>query len=168
MQNSPSRETDLCYMQKSEAQTKAGIDLWNIRALEYYFMIVRIVGINLPPKKRIEIGLTYIFGIGRSLAVKILKKANIDKNKLVENLSIEDVSKLKKIIEEDNYITGGELKRSIILNIKRLKDIGCYRGVRHAKGLPVRGQRTRTNSRTVRGNVRKTFGSGKRPAAKKT
>ena len=130
-------------------------------------MIARIVGINLPPKKRIEIGLTYIFGIGRSSSVKILEKANVDKNKLVENLSAEEISRLKKIIE-DNYRTGGELRRDTISNIKRLKDIGCYRGTRHIKRLPVRGQRTRTNSRTVRGNIRKTSGSGKRPAAKKT
>jgi len=130
-------------------------------------MIARIVGINLPAKKRIEIGLTYIFGIGRSSSVKILEKANIDKNKLVENLSAEEIGRLKKIIE-DNYKTGGELRRDTISNIKRLKDIGCYRGTRHIKRLPVRGQRTRTNSRTVRGNIRKTFGSGKRPAAKKT
>ncbi|OQX71362.1 30S ribosomal protein S13 [Candidatus Parcubacteria bacterium 4484_255] len=129
--------------------------------------MARIVGINLPAKKRIEIGLTYIFGIGRSSSVKILEKANIDKNKLVENLSAEEIGRLKKIIE-DNYKTGGELRRDTISNIKRLKDIGCYRGTRHIKRLPVRGQRTRTNSRTVRGNIRKTFGSGKRPAAKKT
>jgi len=130
-------------------------------------MIVRIVGINLPSKKRIEIGLTYIFGIGRNLSIEILEKANIDKNKLVENLSAEEVGKLKKIIE-DNYRTGGELRRDVISNIKRLKDIGCYRGTRHTKRLPVRGQRTKTNSRTVRGNIRKTSGSGRRPAAKKT
>ncbi len=87
-------------------------------------MIARIVGINLPSKKRIEIGLTYIFGIGHSLSIEILSKANIDKNKLAENLTSEDVSKLKKIIE-DNYRTGGELRRDVASNIKRLKDIGC-------------------------------------------
>jgi len=130
-------------------------------------MIARIVGINLPSKKRIEIGLTYIFGIGHSSSIEILEKANIDKNKLVENLSAEEVGQLKKIIE-DNYRTGGELRRDVISNINRLKDIGCYRGTRHTKRLPVRGQRTKTNSRTVRGNIRKTSGSGRRSAAKKT
>jgi len=130
-------------------------------------MIARIVGINLPSKKRIEIGLTYIFGIGHSLSIEILSKANIDKNKLAENLTSEDVSKLKKIIE-DNYRTGGELRRDVASNIKRLKDIGCYRGTRHTKHLPARGQRTKTNSRTVRGNIRKTSSSGRRSANKKT
>ncbi len=130
-------------------------------------MIARIVGINLPAKKRIEIGLTYIFGIGHSLSIEILEKANIDKNKLVENLNPEEVGKLKKIIE-DNYRTGGDLRRDVISNIKRLKDIGCYKGTRHTKRLPVRGQRTKTNSRTVRGNIRKTSGSGRRPSAQKT
>ncbi len=130
-------------------------------------MIVRIVGINLPPKKRIIIGLTYIFGIGDSLAAEILDKVNIDKSKLVETLSSEEMDKLKKIIEA-NYRTGGELRRDIVSNIKRLKDIGCYRGTRHTKRLPARGQRTKTNSRTVRGNVRKTSGSGRRPSSQKT
>ncbi len=128
-------------------------------------MIVRIVGINLPPKKRIVIGLTYIFGIGNSLANEILEKVNIDKNKLVETLSSEEMDKLKKIIEA-NYRTGGELKRDITSNIKRLKDIGCYRGTRHTKRLPARGQRTKTNSRTVRGNTRRTSGSGRRSLQK--
>jgi len=130
-------------------------------------MIVRIVGINLPPKKRIVIGLTYIFGIGNSLAVEILDKVNINKDKLVETLSSEEMDKLKKIIEA-HYRTGGELQRDVTSNIKRLKDIGCYRGTRHEKHLPSRGQRTKTNSRTVRGNTRKTSGSGRRPSTQKT
>lgn len=130
-------------------------------------MIARIVGINLPSKKRIEIGLTYIFGIGNSLSKKILEETKIDKNKLAEDLNTEEMDRLKKAIEA-SYRTGGELKRDIGSNIKRLKDIGCYRGTRHEKRLPCRGQRTKTNSRTVRGNFRKTMGSGRRPSAKKT
>lgn len=128
--------------------------------------MVRIAGINLPPHKRVEVGLTYIFGIGRSLSRQILEKVRIDKNKKIKDLNIEEVDKLKNIIEK-NYKIEGELKREIASNIRRLKKIGCYRGIRHSKNLPVRGQRTKTNSRTVRGNVRKTMGSGRRPAAKK-
>ena len=130
-------------------------------------MAARIVGVNLPGKKRAEIGLTYIFGIGRSLSNKILVEAKIDKNKLIDDLTPQEVDVLKKIIE-DKYKTGGDLKRFITANIKRLKEIKCYKGTRHEKKLPVRGQRTRTNSRTVRGNARKTMSSGRRPAVKKT
>lgn len=128
--------------------------------------MVRIAGINLPQDKRVEIGLTYIFGIGRNLANKILKEANIDPNKKVKELIPQEVDQLKNIIEK-KYKVEGELKREIMTHIKRLKEIGSYRGIRHLKHLPVRGQRTRTNSRTVRGNVRKTLGSGRRAAAKK-
>ncbi len=129
--------------------------------------MARIVGVNLPPHKRIEIGLTYIFGIGKSLSNKILKGLNIDINKRVKDLSVEEVDRLKTVIES-NYRTEGALKRDIASNIKRLKDIKSYRGTRHALHLPVRGQRTRTNSRTVRGNIRRTTGSGRKPAGKKT
>jgi small subunit ribosomal protein S13 len=127
----------------------------------------RIAGVNLPLNKRIEIGLTYIFGIGRSLANKILTKAQINPNVKVSDLKNEEVSRIQNIIEK-NLKTEGELKREILLNIKRLKEISCYRGIRHIKGLPVRGQRTRTNTRTVRGNVRRTMGSGRKKAAEKT
>ncbi len=128
--------------------------------------MARIAGINLPPNKRVEIGLTYIFGIGKTLSNKILREAEIDPNKRVKDLTPKEVDILKNIIEKE-YKVEGELRREIMANIRRLKEIGCYRGIRHIKRLPVRGQRTRTNSRTVRGNVRKTLGSGRRPAPKK-
>jgi small subunit ribosomal protein S13 len=128
--------------------------------------MARIAGVNLP-NKRIEIALTYIYGIGRSLACRILEQAQINKDKRSNELTEDEVNRLRNIIEK-NYKVEGELKREILSNIKRLKEIGCYRGIRHAKGLPVRGQRTKTNSRTVRGNVRKTMGSGRRPPAQKT
>jgi len=128
--------------------------------------MARIAGINLPLNKRIEIGLTYIFGIGRNTANKILKITDIDPNKRVKDLSEAEVEKMKAIIEK-NYKVEGSLRQEIMGNFKRLKDIGCYRGLRHAKHLPVRGQRTKTNSRTVRGNVRRTMGSGRKPPAKK-
>lgn len=128
--------------------------------------MARIAGVNLPSQKRVEIGLTYIFGIGRSRSNKILHEAKIDPNKKIKDLTTTEIEKLKSIIETQ-YKVEGQLRREIMSNIKRLKDIGCYRGIRHAKHLPVRGQRTKTNSRTVRGNVRKTMGSGRRPPAKK-
>ncbi len=108
------------------------------------------------------IALTYIYGIGRSSAQKILKEAKIDPSKKASELDANEVNLLKEIIEK-NYKIEGELKREIIMNIKRLKDIDSWRGMRHIRGLPVRGQRTRTNNRTVRGNVRKTVGSGRKP-----
>lgn len=128
--------------------------------------MARIVGVNLPPNKRVEIGLTYIFGVGRSTSNKILKQAGINPDKRVKDLTTEEVETLRQII--DHYRTEGGLKREIYANIKRLKEIGCYRGSRHVKRLPARGQRTKTNSRTVRGNVRRTMGSGRRSAAQKT
>jgi len=129
-------------------------------------MATRISGVNLPDDKRIEIALSYIYGIGRSTANKILDKVGIDKNLRVNKISSEDVIKLRNEIES-NYILEGELKRQVVMNIKRLKEIGSYRGLRHAKGLPVRGQRTKTNTRTVRGNKRVTMGSGRRSIEKK-
>ena len=127
----------------------------------------RIAGVNLPENKRIEIALTYIYGIGRSLANKILRKVNIDPNIRANKLSSEQLAKLKEAVEK-NYKIEGDLRREVMLNIKRLKDIECYRGMRHIKGLPVRGQRTKTNSRTVRGNTRRTVGSGRKKAKEKT
>ncbi len=124
---------------------------------------MRLIGINIPDNKRIEIALTYIYGIGPSLAVKILKAANIDLDKRAKNLTPEEINHLKDIIEKQ-YKIEGQLRQIIKQNIVRLKDIQCYRGIRHLRKLPVRGQRTKTNSRTVRGNVRKTVGSGKRKA----
>jgi len=125
----------------------------------------RIVGVNIPENKRLEISLTYIFGIGRSLSNKILEKTAIDKNKRAKNLSPTEISLLKEEIEK--LKTEGELRHEVASNIKRLKEIGCYRGARHSKHLTVRGQQTKTNSRTVRGNVRHTMGSGKRKVEKK-
>jgi len=112
--------------------------------------MARIAGITLPPEKRIEIGLTYIFGIGRSRSNKILQDAKIDKDKRVKALSEEEINKIRKIIEEREKIEG-DLRKEITLNIKRLVDIGCYRGIRHKKKLPVRGQRTKTNARSRKG-----------------
>lgn len=129
--------------------------------------MARIAGVNLPNDKRVEIGLTYIFGIGRPTAQKILKEAGVNPDSRVNKLTDEEVNKLRTIIE-GKFKVEGNLKREILGNIKRLKEISSYRGSRHAKNLPARGQRTKTNSRTVRGNVRKTMLSGRRPAAQKT
>lgn len=123
--------------------------------------MARVVGVNIPDEKSILIGLTYIYGIGLSLSKKILEQAKIDGNKKAKELTPDDLNVLKQVIEK-NYRVEGELKRDIMTNIKRLKDISSWRGHRHAKGLPVRGQTTRINSRTVRGNVRKTVGSGRK------
>lgn len=112
--------------------------------------MARIAGIPLPPGKRVEVGLTYIFGIGRSKSVKILEEAKIDKNKKVKELSEDEVNKIRQIIEKREKIEG-DLRKEISLNIKRLMDIGCYRGMRHKRRLPVRGQRTKTNARTRKG-----------------
>ncbi|MCK4781953.1 30S ribosomal protein S13 [Candidatus Parcubacteria bacterium] len=124
----------------------------------------RIAGINIPENKRIEIALTYIYGIGHSLSIKILKEVKIDINKKTSGLTSSEINKLKEIIEK-KHKTEGELRREIMLNIKRLKDVSSWRGLRHIKNLPVRGQRTKTNNRTARGNVRRTVGSGRRSAA---
>lgn len=129
--------------------------------------MARIAGVILPPQKRIEAALPYIYGIGLALSNKILLKTGINPNTRVKDLSETDVEKLKKEIE-GSWRVEGELKREMLSNIKRLKEIGSYRGMRHARDLPVRGQRTRTNTRTVRGNVRKTMGSGRKPPAQKT
>lgn len=121
----------------------------------------RIAGVNIPDNKKIEVALTYIFGIGESLSKKILKQTGINPDTKAKDLDVPTVNKLREIIEKD-LKTEGDLRRQLMVNIKRLKDIGCYRGHRHIKGLPARGQRTKTNTRTVRGNVRKTMGSGRR------
>lgn len=126
---------------------------------------MRLVGINIPDNKRIEIALTYIYGIGHSLANQILESAKIDLNKRAKDLTSEEINRIKEIIER-SYKIEGELRQVVKQNIARLKEIQCYRGIRHLKRLPTRGQRTKTNSRTVRGNVRKTVGSGKRKLEK--
>jgi len=120
----------------------------------------RLVGVNIPENKRIEESLTYVFGIGKTTSRKILAATNIDIDKRAKDLTPEELKTLKDFIEK-NFKIEGELKREIITNIKQLKEIGCWRGSRHIKGLTVRGQRTKRNSRTVRGNVRKTVGSGR-------
>ena len=125
----------------------------------------RIAGVNIPENKRIAIALTYIYGIGRPLSIEILGLAKIDINKKSQDLTPEEVNDLKAIIEKNHKIEG-DLRRQVMLNIKRLKDVGSFRGSRHIKGLPTRGQRTKTNNRTVRGNVRKTIGSGRKPVTK--
>lgn len=127
----------------------------------------RIAGINIPDQKQIEIALGYIYGIGRPLARKILIQANISSSIRAKDLTSEQINRLKEIIEK-NYKIEGELRREIMMAIKRLKDIGSWRGIRHIKKLPARGQRTRTNTRTVRGNVRKTVGSGRKTAPEPT
>lgn len=125
---------------------------------------MRILGITIPDEKRIDIGLTVLYGIGRSRAHQILKEAGVDFGKKPKDISIDEENKIRSIIE--NLTLEGDLKREVAANIKRLKDIKAYRGVRHQRGLPVRGQRTKTNSRTRRGNVRKTMGTGRRVAEK--
>jgi len=130
-------------------------------------MALRIAGINLPNDKRVEIGLTYIYGIGKNLSNKILKTANIDPNIRVKDLTEDQGNALRTVVEKE-YRVEGDLKREVIGNIKRLKEIKSYRGSRHSKNLPARGQRTKTNTRTVRGNVRKTMGSGRKDAGQKT
>ncbi len=115
--------------------------------------MARIAGVDLPREKRIEIGLTYIFGIGVPSAVKILEETGINPDTRVKDLTEEEVGKLRDIIDRD-YQVEGDLRRETALNIKRLQEIGCYRGVRHRKGLPVRGQRTKTNAKTRKGKGR--------------
>ena len=112
--------------------------------------MARIAGVDLPREKRAEIGLTYIYGIGRATSNEILAKAGISKDARIKDLSDDEVNVLRKIIDED-YLVEGDLRREISLNIKRLRDIKCYRGMRHAKGLPLRGQKTKTTARTRKG-----------------
>ena len=126
---------------------------------------MRILGITIPENKRLEFGLSVIYGIGRTRAIEILKKAKVSPDKKVNEVSTEEENEIRKLVE--GYTLEGDLKREIAGNIKRLKDIKSYRGSRHTKGLPVRGQRTKTNTRTRRGNVRKTMGSGRKAVEKK-
>lgn len=127
--------------------------------------MARIAGVTLPANKRIEIGLQYVYGIGRTTAKKILAETGMSPDVLVKDLTEAQATKLRDKIEK-NLKVEGELRRDVLSNIKRLKEITSYRGMRHIRALPVRGQRTKTNSRTVRGNVRKTMGSGKRKLEK--
>jgi len=127
---------------------------------------MRIAGVEIPEQKRVEFALPYVYGIGRALARVIAKTAKVPLDKKVSELTQEEVNRLRTVIE-GSYTIEGDLRREIRTNIKRLQDIKSYRGTRHMKGLPVYGQRTKTNSRTRRGNVRKTMGSGKRKLDKK-
>ena len=127
--------------------------------------MARIAGVDLPKNKRSVIGLTYIFGIGDTVAREILAKAGVDENKKIGTLTDEEINKIRTIIQTD-YKTEGGLRSEVQMNIKRLMDIGSYRGLRHRKGLPVRGQRSRTNSRTRKGK-RKTVAGKKKVIAKK-
>jgi len=127
----------------------------------------RIAGVNIPENKQILIALTYIYGIGRSLASKILAEAKISPSLRAKDLTPEKINLLREIIEK-KYKIEGDLRREVMMAIKRLRDIGAFRGTRHIKRLPARGQRTRTNTRTVRGNVRKTVGSGRKSAPEPT
>ena len=126
-------------------------------------MAVRIAGVNIPNDKRVEIALTYIHGVGRTRSNKVLTEAKVNKDVRVKDLKEDEVNRLREIIEK-KYTVEGDLRREVQSNIKRLREIGCYRGLRHGKHLPARGQRTKTNSRTVRGNKRVTMGSGKSKA----
>jgi small subunit ribosomal protein S13 len=126
----------------------------------------RIAGIDIPDNKKTEVALTYIYGIGFSLSRRLLGQVKIDPNKQAKDLTTEELTSLRTLL--DQHKIEGDLRREVTANIKRLRDIGAYRGVRHGRGLPARGQRTRTNSRTVRGNVRKTMGSGRKPASSPT
>ena len=126
---------------------------------------MRILGITLPNEKRLEIALTSLYGIGRSRAQKILDEVNIDYGFQAKDLTIDQENAIRKIVE--SFKIEADLKREVAGNVKRLKDIKAYRGVRHMRRLPTKGQRTKTNSRTVRGNVRKTMGSGRKTVEKK-
>jgi len=128
---------------------------------------MRIVGVNIPDNKRLEVALTYIFGVGETRAEEILNGAKVDPAKKAKYLTADEINRLKEYIDK-NLVIEGDLRREIGGNIKRKKEIGSYQGLRHIRGLPVRGQQTRTNTRTRRGNVRKTMGSGRKPTAQKT
>jgi len=122
--------------------------------------LARISGIDIPKNKHIEIALTYIYGIGRSTAQKILNEANVDFNTRTEKLTESEIARIREVIDK-NYKVEGDLRREISMDIKRLMDLGCYRGLRHRKGLPVRGQRTKTNARTCKGPARTVAGKKK-------
>ena len=126
----------------------------------------RIAGVDIPRDKRVEISLTYIYGIGHSASQNVLGKAQVDPNTRVKDLSEVEVSRLRQIIDSD-LVVEGELRRQRHMNIKRLTEIGCYRGLRHRRGLPVHGQRTRTNARTRKGVKKTVAGRGRRRGAKK-
>lgn len=123
--------------------------------------MARIAGVNIPTQKRVEVALTYIFGIGMTSSQKILARAGISPEVRVKDLSEDEVSKIRTVIDEDGYLVEGDLRREVSMSIKRLTDLGCYRGLRHRKGLPVRGQRSKTNARTRKGPRRTVAGKKK-------
>lgn len=123
--------------------------------------MARIAGVNIPTQKRVEIALTYIFGIGLTSSQKILAKANVSPDARVRDLSEDEVSRIRTVIGDDGYLVEGDLRREVSMNIKRLTDLGCYRGLRHRRGLPVRGQRSKTNARTRKGPRRTVAGKKK-------
>ncbi len=127
--------------------------------------MARVAGVDLPPQKRSQIGLTYIYGIGRSRATTILKEAQVDLDKKIRELSEDELNRIRTIVDQQGNIEG-DLRKQIQLDIKRLMDIGCYRGLRHRRGLPVRGQRTHTNARTRKGPRRATIAKKKAPGKK--
>ncbi|MBI2452834.1 MAG: 30S ribosomal protein S13 [Parcubacteria group bacterium] len=129
--------------------------------------MVRLLGIQLPDNKRADIALGYLYGVGAALSRDILRATRIAPETKMGKLTSDELNRVKEYVEKNHKIEG-ELRREILMNVKRLKAIGSWRGMRHARGLPVRGQRTKTNTRTVRGNVRKTVGSGRKPAATPT
>lgn len=128
--------------------------------------MARIAGVDLPRNKRVEIGLTYIYGIGRSVSNEILEQASINPDTRVKDLAEDEIARLREIIAR-SYRVEGDLRREVSMNIKRLMEIGCYRGLRHRRGLPVRGQRTKTNARTRKGPKKTVAGRGRRRGAKK-
>ena len=128
--------------------------------------MARIAGVDLPRSKRVEVGLTYIYGIGPTLSRNILNQTAISPDTRIKDLSEAEVTKLREMVEK-NYVVEGDLRREVTLNIRRLTEIGCYRGLRHRRSLPVRGQRTRTNSRTRKGPKKTVAGRGRRRGAKK-
>lgn len=128
--------------------------------------MARIAGVDLPREKRVEIGLTYIYGIGRSTSNSILSQAGINPDTRVRDLAEDEIARLREVISR-GYRVEGDLRREVSLNIKRLIEIGCYRGLRHRRGLPVHGQRTRTNARTRKGPKKTVAGRGRRRGAKK-
>jgi small subunit ribosomal protein S13 len=128
--------------------------------------MARIAGVDLPRDKRVEVGLTYIYGIGRSRSNEVLKHADVDPDTRVKNLAESEISRVRDFISR-NYVVEGDLRREVRQNIQRLIDIHCYRGIRHRRGLPVRGQRTKTNARTRKGPRKTVAGRGRRRGAKK-
>jgi len=128
--------------------------------------MARIAGVDLPRDKRVEVSLTYIYGIGRSSSTDILQQASVDPNTRVKDLAEDEIARLREVIAR-NYQVEGDLRREVGMNIKRLMEIGCYRGLRHRRGLPVHGQRTKTNARTRKGPKKTVAGRGRRRGAKK-